>query len=149
MYCNCGNFVMNKNTTMCASCAQAERKAARVQPQKDASPINKMAPKTADVNRRYLNRLKSWKKGKKCAATFPHECSASLTCHHMVGRGNHFYDEYASEHEIPLTLDERFWKPLCINAHEYVTVNSKWACENGYSFLRLTDPVFREKNLLK
>lgn len=142
MYCECGNPVENRETGKCSSCAHAERRAARVKPQSDSKPMNKMSPKTADVNRRYLNRLKSWKKGKKCAGTFPHDCNGLITCHHMVGRGNHFYDEYATDHEIPLTLDERFWLPLCINAHEYVTVNSKWACENGYSFLRLTDPVF-------
>jgi hypothetical protein len=62
----------------------------------------------------------------------------------MAGRGTYFYDEHAAELEIPLTLDERFWKPLCINAHAYVTEHSKWACENGYSFLRITDPVFRK-----
>lgn len=145
MYCICGNPVENRDTGKCGSCSQADRKAARVAPSKDATPIAKRSAKTADVERRYYSRLKSWKKGKKCAATFPHECTGLITCHHMVGRGNHFYDEYASEHEIPLTLDERFWLPVCWPAHEYIQNNSKWACEQGYSFLRLTDPVFIKK----
>lgn len=145
MFCtSCGSNKLEANG-LCASCAHAGRRASRIKPQKEHAPIAKRSAKTADVERRYYSRLQTWKKGKKCAATFPHECTGVITCHHMVGRGNHFYDEYASEHEIPLTLDERFWMPLCINAHEYVTINSKWACENGYSFLRLTDPVFIKK----
>jgi hypothetical protein len=46
MYCNCGNFVMNKNTTMCASCAQAARKAAKVKV-KVVTPVKKVSPQMA------------------------------------------------------------------------------------------------------
>jgi hypothetical protein len=140
----CGNSrVENKELNLCASCNHARRKSGRIKASEDNNPINKRSEKTGQIERRYFARLKTWKRGKKCAATFPHECSDQITCHHMAGRGNHFYDEHAAEREIPLTLDERFWKPLCINAHSYVTEHSKWACENGYSFLRITDPVFR------
>lgn len=97
---------------------------------------------------KYLARLKTWKRGKKCEGYFAHEClcpipdKGILTVHHMAGRGEGFYDEYAEERGIPLTLDERLWKPLCINAHKYIEEHPKFAWENQYSFKRLTDPIF-------
>lgn len=141
---SCGSFkIENRTLELCGSCAALERKSMRVKVSDNNTAINKMSEKTSKVNARYLNRLKTWKRGKKCAATFKHDCDSNITCHHMAGRGNHFYDEYATERELPLTLDERFWLPMCLNAHTVVTEDSKFACENGYSFLRITDPVFR------
>lgn len=139
--CECGKRCM-AGMTKCASCLQLDRKAARTEPSDNNTPINKMSAKTSQVNSRYFARLKTWKRGKKCQAQFKHDCSGDITCHHMAGRGNHFYDEYAEEKGIPLTLDERFWKPLCTVAHDYVTENSKFAWENGYSFKRVSDPIF-------
>jgi hypothetical protein len=49
------------------------------------------------------------------------------------------------ENDVPLLLDERLWLPLCLEAHRYVEENKKWACENGYSFLRVSDPIFQKK----
>lgn len=57
----------------------------------------------------------------------------------MFGRGNHFHDEWAEENNVPLTLDERFWKPLCTVSHAYITENSKFAHEHGYSYKRITE----------
>jgi hypothetical protein len=142
--CSCGNRCEGR-TDKCATCNRLERRASKVQASDNNSPINKRSEKTAKIESRYLTRLRTWKRGKKCAATFPHDCSNEIQCHHMASRGTHFYDEYAEEREIPLTLDERFWMPLCPVAHDYVTEHSKWACENGYSFKRITDPVFRRK----
>lgn len=141
----CGsNKIENRDLMLCSTCNKLQRKAANVQASDNTKPINKMSDKTAKNNARYLNRLRTWKRGKKCAATFKHDCDSNITCHHMAGRGNHFYDEYAEERELPLTLDERFWLPMCLNAHTVVTEDSKFACENGYSFLRVTDKVFRK-----
>lgn len=141
---DCGNpKVENQETGKCASCGALDRRAAKVKASDNNSPIAKMSPKTAKINQRYLTRLRTWKKGKKCEANFVHDCSSVITCHHMFGRGNHYHDEWAEENDVPLTLDERFWKPLCLNAHQYVTENSKFANENGYSYLRITDPIFR------
>jgi hypothetical protein len=135
------------STGLCATCNQMRRKSARVKPSDNVTPLNKYSKKGADVNRRYLQRLKTWKRGKKCMATFEHDCNVhqGLECHHMGGRSNDaFWDESAEEREVVLTLDERLWMPLCGNAHRYITNNSRWASENGYSFLRITDPVFRK-----
>jgi hypothetical protein len=141
--CACGNRCEG-NTDNCASCNQLARRSARVKPSDNNSPINKFSVKGGKVNNKYLNRMKSWKRGKKCQANFKHECSDILECHHMAGRSNDaFHDEWAEENGIVLTLDERFWMPLCSDAHRYVTENSKWAWENGYSFKRVSDPIFR------
>lgn len=139
---HCNELKLLERNGNCATCNRAIRKGATIQPSDNNTPINKRSDKTAAVERRYFSRLKTWKRGKKCAATFPHECSDQITCHHMVGRGTHFYDEHATEQEIPLTLDERFWMPLCLEAHQYVTEHPKFAWENGYSFKRITDPIF-------
>lgn len=140
--CACGKRCEG-NTDQCASCNQLSRKAARVKPSDNNTSINKHSEKGSKVNSRYLSRLRVWKRGKKCQATFPHECSSEIECHHVAGRSNDsFWDEYAEEKGIILTLDERFWMPLCHSAHDYVTENSKWACENGYSLKRVSDRIF-------
>jgi len=136
--CECGKRCMT-GMDKCASCLQLERKAAKIEPSDNNSTINKMSHKTAKTNSRYLTRLKSWKRGKKCEAHFVHDCSDHITCHHMFGRGNHYHDEWAEENDVPLTLDERFWKPLCLNAHAYITDHPKFAHENGYTYLRIAE----------
>jgi hypothetical protein len=59
----------------------------------------------------------------------------------MFGRGNHFHDEYAEKNGIELTRDERFWKPLCLNAHRYIEEHPKFVHEHGYSYLRLAEII--------
>ena len=51
----------------------------------------------------------------------------------------------ARENEVPLLMDERFWLPVSREGHNKITDDSKWASDNGYTFLRVTDPVFRKK----
>ena len=63
--------------------------------------------------------------------------------HHMQGREG-YADEWARENEMPLLLDERFWLPVSREGHLKITADSKWASENGFTFLRVTDPVFRK-----
>ena len=144
-HCSCGN-ICEGTTDRCASCGALERKAARVKPSNGVTAINRLSEKGSKVNQRYLNRLRTWKKGKKCAATFPHECSTEIECHHVFGRSNDsFHDEYAMENNIVLTLDERFWMPLCEDAHRYITEHSAFAWANGYSYKRVSDPIFQRK----
>jgi hypothetical protein len=132
------------NTGYCASCNRLRRKAATVKAADNNSPINKVSAKTANINSRYLAKLKVWKRGKKCEGHFAHECTGEITCHHMAGRGEGYYDEWAEEQDLPLTLDHRLWKPLCINAHRYIEEHPQFAYENQYSFKRITDPIFRK-----
>lgn len=133
-YCECGKIA--ERNGRCASCNRLERKAAKIQPSDNASPINKRSEKLNVVERKYYARLRTWKRGKKCIATFPHECSEYITVHHQHGRSHlAYHDEEAEQKGIVLTLDERWWIPLCISAHQYITDHPKFAQEHGYSYL--------------
>lgn len=139
----CSKPVENRDLQLCSSCNRLDRKAAKVHASDNNAPINKFSSKRAKVEQKYLNRLKTWKRGKVCRGNFKHDCSKDITCHHMFGRSaDAYHDEWAEENDIVLTLDERFWMPLCLTAHDYVTKNSVFAWENGYSYKRLTDPIF-------
>jgi hypothetical protein len=145
--CSCGNRCEG-NTNQCASCNARDRKLNRMRPPEDSKPVAKVSKNQSKENAKYLKKLKVWRRGKKCAGKFPHNCSMGfeITCHHMQGRIG-YADEWARENEVPLLLDERFWLPVCWDAHKYIEEHKKWACENGYSFLRVSDPVFRISNL--
>lgn len=41
----------------------------------------------------------------------------ATTIEHTRGRGLLFVDIYAAENNIPLTLDQRFWLPSCLNCN--------------------------------
>jgi hypothetical protein len=43
---------------------------------------------------------------------------------------------------MPYLLDERFWLPTSSEGHKKITENSAWAWEMGYSFKRVSDPIF-------
>lgn len=144
-YCSCGNICEGR-TNFCATCNHTRRKSNRIKAAEDNKPIAKASQKQSTWNSRYFKRVAVWKRGKTCAATFEHDCSHYIECHHMAGRSvNAFHDEYAEEKGIPELMDERFWKPLCSVAHAYVTEHSRWASENGYSFLKVSDRVFHKQ----
>ena len=139
-YCICGKPA--ERNGKCASCNRLERKAAKIQASDNNSPINKRSDKGKEVDRKYLNRLRTWKRGKVCVANFKHDCGGLITCHHQHGRSDDAYhDEWAEEHDIVLTLDERFWLPVCLDAHRIITDNPKFAHEHGYSYLRLAESI--------
>jgi len=136
----CNEFKPLERNGNCASCNQDLRKEVRIK-----LPSDPKGERTR-YEHKYKRKLKVWRIGKTCQAKFPHDCIGGITCHHMAGRSiKEFHDEWASENDIPLLIDERLWMPLCLNAHMYITERSKWACENGYSFLRVSDPVFHKK----
>lgn len=137
-FCDCGNPTEGR-TGKCASCNRLDRKAASVEPSDNGKPINQFSKKRAKIEQRYIARLRVWKRGKKCAASFAHDCSGGITCHHMMGRGEQPHDEWAAENDIPLTLDERFWLPVCLTAHRYIEEHPKFAHEHGYRYLRLAE----------
>jgi len=37
------------------------------------------------------------------------------TVEHIRGRGQGYFDKWAEENDIPKTLDERFWRPCCLD----------------------------------
>lgn len=140
-FCSCGKLWENPDTKLCASCSAEHRKATRIKLQSDPKG------ERTRYEHKYKRRRKQWVVGKKCQGKFPHDCYRELTCHHMAGRSIHeFHDEWAQENDVPLLIDERLWMPLCLNAHSYVTEHSKWAWENGYSFKRVSDPIFQKQN---
>lgn len=142
MICSiCNEFKPLERSGMCASCAASIRKSGRVKVSDNGKSINRLSDKGKDIERRYLNRLRTWKKGKKCMARFKHDCGGGITCHHQFGRGKHFHDELAEQNEIPLTLDERWWIPLCLNAHQIVTDDSELAWREGLSYKRVTGKI--------
>lgn len=141
MSCECGCDKTERNGK-CASCNRLERKAAAIQPSDNNSAINKRSAKGKEVDKKYFARLRTWKRGKKCMAGFIHDCSNQITCHHQHGRSDDsFHDEWAAENGIVLTLDERYWLPLCLEAHTYITNNPKFANQHGYSYLRLSESI--------
>jgi hypothetical protein len=143
-YCGiCGEFKPLERNGNCGTCNALSRKSGRVKVSDNGKAINRLSEKGKDVEKKYLNRLRTWKKGKKCAGNFKHDCSDVIECHHMHGRSNdRFFDEWAEENGVVLTLDERFWLPLCSDAHRVVTNDSKFAWGNQYSFKRITDNLF-------
>jgi hypothetical protein len=146
-YCQCGKRCEG-TLDVCASCNRLERKAASLPMPSDPEPINKVSCSHRKMLEKYNKKRKMWIRGKKCGATFPHDCTKDkdLTTHHMQGRVG-YADEYARENDIPLLLDERFWLPVCLDAHQYIEANPKFAWENQYSFKRVTDPIFQKRSV--
>lgn len=141
MSCPCGSDKTERNGK-CASCNRMERKAAKIQPSDNHTPINKRSEKLAAIEKKYYARLRTWKRGKKCCANFVHECSEYITVHHQHGRSHTaFHDEEAEEKGIVLTMDERYWIPVCMNAHRYIEDHPKFAHEQGYSYLKLSESI--------
>lgn len=140
----CDRIVENRDNQLCATHNKMNRQIDKPVKLK-TEYIRKISNERKTLENRYKRLVATWRKGKFCQGKFDHDCTRidDITCHHMQGRVG-YADEWARENDVPLLLDQRFWMPLCVNAHKYVTENSKWACENGYSFLRVTDPVFRK-----
>ncbi len=147
MICNhCQEDKPLERSGNCATCAHAIRKAERMKAPEPNGPIAKVSDKMGKQLGKYAAAKAKFIKGKNCGLTIPHDCEGALTIHHMQGRVG-FADEYAREKELPLLIDDRFFLAVCLNGHTYIENNKKWACENGYTFLRVTDPVFQRNAL--
>jgi len=142
MYChNCEtNPIENKETGLCASCAHAIRKAERQKPPKAQKLIAKVSGKQAKKVIDYSARKARFIKGKRCKV-YPELQAEDI--HHMMGKVG-YADEWARENDVTLLIDERYWLPVSRKAHRMITDDSRWASANGYTFLRVTDPVFRK-----
>lgn len=144
MYClNHPDRITEGTTDKCASCNRLERKAANLRMPEDPKPINKVSENQSKLLTRYNVMRKKFLHGKKCAVL---KGRPATQVHHMAGRIG-YADEWARENNIPLLIDERFFLPVSDEGHRMVTDNPKWACENGYSFLRVTDPVFIKQQI--
>jgi hypothetical protein len=140
-HCHCGN-ICEGSTDQCATHNALDRKAARLRMPEDSKPIAKVSENQGKLLQIYNRKRKVWIKGKKCAV-FPNLLATQV--HHMLGRVG-YADEWARENNIPLLLDERFWLPTSDEGHDMITENSAWAWENGFSFKRVSDPIFHRQN---
>jgi hypothetical protein len=137
--CECGKRC-RAGSDKCASCEAFERKSERLQMAKDSKPLRKVSENQSKLLAKYNAKRKSWIRGKKCAV---YKDKPAEDVHHMQGRTG-YADEWARDNETPLLLDERFWLPVSREAHKNITDDSTWAWENGYSFKRVADPIFRK-----
>lgn len=83
-------------------------------PKKTPKPIKKMSEKTIANTREYIEGRKIFLSLQENSVCFVDGCSRKAnTIEHTKGRQG-FADKYARDNNIPLLLDERFWKPCCI-----------------------------------
>ncbi len=141
--CDCGRRC-RAGSNKCATCEAEERKEERLLINR-----NMKSTERTRIEHKYKRVRKKFLAGKKCAGKFPHNCTITtgLTVHHMQGRIG-YADEYARENDIPLLIDDRFFMPLCLEAHTYINDHPQFAFENQYSFKRVTDPIFQKKDIL-
>jgi hypothetical protein len=121
-----GRPVENKDTQTCASCAADLRKQLR-QAARDANkekkPIAKRSPKRAAEERQYIILCREYLECHPCCEVV--ECHLKSTqVHHMGGRANNNL------------LNVDLFLAVCTEHHERITIDSKWALNNGYSILR-------------
>lgn len=147
----CINPQENKDTGLCASCGAMSRKmekqAAKDQ-QKRAmhKPIAKQSDKMKKHMGKYVVEKMLFIKGQRCAVWpfLPAEIRSlsnghplATDIHHKRGKVG-FIDSWAKERGITALMDKRHWLAVSRIAHDYITENSAWAIENGFSELRTT-----------
>ncbi len=139
IYCICGKVSENRETGECASCASSRRKAFRmnltdekIKEAKKYQSIRKVSVKQGKRLSDYSSIKAEWIKGKICGV-----CKKVIAdqVHHQMGRAG-YADEQARLEGIPLLLDTRFWLPIDGVCHTKVTIDSKWAIDNGFSLPR-------------
>lgn len=151
----CPNTSENPDTGLCASHSHELRKMERDQEKAKrkrtmqikkhhekvfstaSKPIPKISEKQAKALREYSPKAKKFLQDNPVCQINAPECTYVATeTHHMKGRGFGYADEFARINDIPLLLDDRFWKSSCGSCHRYATDNSGFALENGHSILR-------------
>lgn len=94
-------------------------------PKKKAKPIKKQSKKRAVLDKEYSSARKvflSLPENQKC---FIEGCKRKAnTIEHTRGKVGYF-DAEARKNDLPLLLDERFWKPCCIQHNLELESNSK------------------------
>jgi hypothetical protein len=132
----CGNLVEG-STDMCASHnaffrklkkqnekALSKRQALMSKPKKVYAKPNKISAKRKTEQEIYSERRDKFLLNKWCA--YHGQPCIPTTVHHAKGRIG------------TLFLDERFWVPLCMQAHEWVEKNPNEAKDKGLSMSRLS-----------
>jgi hypothetical protein len=139
----CGEFRPVERNRNCASCNKLERKTKQVTPLEPAPPIKKRSDVMARMMAIYKPKAAKFLVGKRCAV-YPDKKATQI--HHMYNRSiDDFADEWAVNHNIPYLNDDRFWLPVSQEGHDRITEDSAWAWSMGYSFKRITDPIFLKR----
>lgn len=93
--------------------------------EKKAVPLNKVSDKRKEQNALYLKMLAKWLPGKRCEVCRDNGIKRDAQqCHHKKGREN------------DLLLEQKYWLPVCSECHRFITDNSAWAIQEGYSLPR-------------
>ena len=110
-------------TEQCASHNQADRKAARVKPEKKKAKIAPVSEKRKEDNAEYTKvRAAYLKANPECEL-----CSnEATTIHHKAGRTG------------SLLTDKRHFLGCCMPCHTFIEMNPLWSKENGYSISRIS-----------
>lgn len=120
-----GNPVENRTTGECASCGAARRKQERTQA-KEKKPIKKVSTQRAKQNQVYARLRKEYLEAYPCCEV--PECHRKSTdVHHQKGRSG------------DLLTNTDYFMAVCHDHHHMITVDSKWAIAQGFSFLRSQD----------
>jgi hypothetical protein len=135
-----GSKIENQETGRCASCNKIYRKTRQVKAFEPAPPIKKRSDIMTRMMAIYRPKAAKFLVGKKCAV-FPEQKATEV--HHMYTRSiDDFADEWAVNNNMPYLLDDRFWLPVSSDGHKKITKDSAWAWEQGFSFKRVSDPIF-------
>lgn len=139
---NCGSpKIENRDEMLCASCNRIWRKTRQVKAAEPAKPIKKRSDVMTRMMAIYRPKAAKFLVGKMCAV-YPNQKATQV--HHMYTRSiDDFADEWAVSNNIPYLLDERYWLAVSDEGHAKITADSAWAWENGFSFKRVADPIFR------
>ena len=94
-------------------------------PKKKKKPIPKVSKKRKPLNEQYKVIRDIWIKDKVCA-----RCgNPNVECHHVAGRNGKI-------NGIPLLIYVPYFMALCSECHRFITDNSEYAYQNGYSIKR-------------
>lgn len=135
IYCQwpdgCDNYCEG-TTKYCSTHNRLSRKMKELATKEIKKPkaIPRRSQKMQIIMEEYNRRRPGFLNGKKCAV-FNNLPATEI--HHAHGREG-YADEYARENDIPLILDERFWRAVSREGHEYIQNNYDWAIENGLLF---------------
>lgn len=138
----CGSSkIENRTEELCATCNKMWRKTRQVKAFEPAPPIKKRSDIMTKMMAIYRPKAAKFLVGRMCAV-IPDKKATQV--HHMYNRSiDEFADDWAREHNIPYLLDDRFWLPTSDEGHDKITEDSAWAWEQGFSFKRVSDPIFR------
>ncbi len=85
--------------------------------------MRKISVKRQKQQQEYSKLRVEYLEGKVCEVCYN---IAATEVHHKMGRSGELLNEV------------KYWLPICRKCHEKVTIDSKWAIENGYSIKRIT-----------